>query len=71
MIRKALLLGILGLAPLLVATHPSTYHRIVVSAQNFQRYFQDLNGEGRSLTPVERFVFSVILASNNPTGAAN
>ena len=71
MIRKALLLGLVGLAPLVVATRPGTYHRIAVSTQNFQRYFQDLKGGDRSLSPVERFVFSVILASNNPSGSTN
>jgi hypothetical protein len=35
----------------------------VSSAQSFQHYFQDLKGAGTSLSPVERFVFSLILAN--------
>jgi hypothetical protein len=37
--------------------------RIVSSAQNFQRYFRDLKGAGNSLNPIERFVFSLVLAN--------
>jgi hypothetical protein len=40
-----------------------TYGRLVSSAQSFQHYFQDLKGAGASLNPVERFVFSLILAN--------
>ena len=39
------------------------YGRLVSSAQNFQHYFQDLKGAGASLSPVERFVFSLVLAN--------
>jgi len=39
------------------------YGRVVSSAQSFQHYFQDLKGAGASLNPVERFVFSLILAN--------
>jgi hypothetical protein len=35
----------------------------VSSAQSFQHYFQDLKGAGASLSPVERFVFSLILTN--------
>jgi hypothetical protein len=35
----------------------------VSSAQSFQHYFQDLKGAGASLSPVERFVFSLVLAN--------
>jgi hypothetical protein len=39
------------------------YGRLVSSAQSFQHYFQDLKGAGASLSPVERFVFSLVLAN--------
>jgi len=39
------------------------YGRLVSSAQSFQHYFQDLKGACASLNPVERFVFSLILAN--------
>jgi hypothetical protein len=40
------------------------YYRIVHSAQNFQRYYQDLKKGDNSLNPVERLVFSLVLASS-------
>jgi hypothetical protein len=43
------------------------YCRIVHSAQNFQRYYHDLKQGDNSLNPIERIVFSLVLAnSRNP-----
>ena len=39
--------------------------RIATSRQNFQEYFQDLNQSGNSLNPVERVVFSLVLANSD------
>ena len=59
-------LAVLGLT-MLVALTP--YHtRIATSRQNFQEYFRDLNRTG-TLNPVERVVFSLVLANNDAVSA--
>ena len=64
MTRKACIIGILtvGLMATAVRNAP-VYGQLASSAQSFQHYFQDLKGAGASLSPVERFVFSLILAN--------
>jgi hypothetical protein len=64
MTRKACIIAILtvGLTATAVRNAP-VYGRLVSSAQSFQHYFQDLKGAGASLSPVERFVFSLILTN--------
>ena len=37
--------------------------RFVSSAVSFGHYFQDLKKAGTSLNPIERFVFSLVLAN--------
>jgi len=44
---------------------PGPRHRVVSSVKNFEQSFQDLKVTGKSLNPLERFVFSVLLASTN------
>jgi hypothetical protein len=69
MIRKVSIIGILGLGIVLMGVEPGMGHRIAASAKSFQQSFRDLAGS--SLSPVERFVFSVVLASTNtPQGSA-
>lgn len=51
----------------LAAAIPPSYNRISASRQNFQEYFRDLNQAGNSLNPVERFVFSLVLANTGVT----
>ena len=64
MTRKAYIIGILTVGLMATAFRSApAYSRLVSSAQNFQHYFQDLKGAGASLSPVERFVFSLILAN--------
>jgi hypothetical protein len=47
------------------------YCRIARSAQNFQRYYNDLKQGDNSLNPIERVVFSLVLAnSKNPEQTA-
>ena len=41
---------------------PPVFCRIVSSTRNFQQYFRDLKQAGSSLSPIERFVFSLVLA---------
>ena len=70
MIRRAYIIGVvaLGLTVTAVATTP-VYCRVVSSAQSFQRYFRDLNQAGNSLSPIERFVFSLVLSNTKPVEA--
>jgi hypothetical protein len=67
MIRKAYIIGVLA-AALTAATVRSTpaYDKLAASAQHFRQSFQDLKGAGNSLNPVERFVFSLVLAHTRP-----
>ena len=70
MIRKVFVVGILASGMVLVGVQPGNRHRIAVSAQNFQQSFRDLNAAGNSLSPLERFVFSLVLASTNASQTA-
>jgi hypothetical protein len=67
MIRRAYIIGVvvLGLTATTVATTP-VYCRAVSSARSFERYFRDLNHAGNSLSPIERFVFSLVLSNTKP-----
>jgi hypothetical protein len=66
MIRKACMTGVLGLALLLIGA-PHAVRHIATSAQNFQQYFENFKGAGNALGPVERIVFSLVLANTNPS----
>jgi hypothetical protein len=64
MTRKAYIIGILTVGLMAAAfRNAPVYGRVVSSAQSFQHYFQDLKGAESSLSPVERFVFSLVLAN--------
>ena len=64
MTRKAYIIAILTVGLMATAfRNAPAYGRLVSSAQSFQHYFQDLKGAGASLSPVERFVFSLVLAN--------
>jgi hypothetical protein len=64
MTRKPYIIGILTVGLMATAfRNAPAYGRLVSSAQSFQHYFQDLKGAGASLSPVERFVFSLVLAN--------
>ena len=63
--RKAYRVGLVAMAlTMMVALTPFS-SRIATSRQNFQEYFQDLNQSGNSLNPVERVVFSLVLANSD------
>jgi hypothetical protein len=64
--RKAYIIGILalGLTATTVSTSPA-FDRFVSSAQCFRHYFRDLKKRGASLSTVERFVFSFVLANTH------
>ena len=66
--RKAISAGILALGLTLVAIVPH-YGRISTSGQSFKEYFQDLDQAGNSLNPVERFLFSLVLANSETAEA--
>ena len=67
MIRRAYIIGVmaLGLTVTALSTTP-VYGRLVTSARSFRHYFQDLNRGGNSLSPIERVVFSLVLAHAEP-----
>ena len=67
--RRAYAVGFLATALAVVAVVPSCYSRFVTSRQSFQQYFQDLDPKGSSLNPVERFVFSLVLANSESAPA--
>ena len=67
MIRKAYIIGVLAaaLTATVVRTSPA-YSKLATSAQNFKQSYCDLKGARNSLSPVERFVFSLVLAHARP-----
>jgi len=63
MIRRAYIIGIIALWLAAGAVHTQpVVCRVVSSAQNFKYYFRDLKEAGTSLSPIERFVFSLVLS---------
>ena len=62
--RKVFAVGFLATALTAIGFAPSCYSHFVTSRQSFQQYFQDLDPKGNSLNPVERFVFSLVLANS-------
>ncbi len=63
MIRRAAITGFLALGLLLAVPKTAPlYGRIVDSAQSFQRHFEQL-GAGKSMSPLERFFFSLALTN--------
>jgi len=73
--KRAFIIGflVLGLGATTVHTGPA-YCRFLASARNFQEYFDTLDGSRTALNPVERIVFSILLArtkvEKNERGAA-
>jgi hypothetical protein len=70
--RKVIIIGMLA-AALTAGSRPASpaLGRLIHSAQNFRHYFKDLKQGDTSLNPVERFVFSLVLAnSKTPEKAA-
>ncbi len=60
--RRASIFGTLAVAAIL-AMNPGPVCRVVSSARNVQRCFRDLRNGGASLNPVQRLVFSLVLAN--------
>ena len=63
MVRKRYAITALALAALLAAGQPNLRHRVAAQAKNFQQRFADLKGAGNAISPFERLVFSLALAS--------
>jgi hypothetical protein len=64
MIRKAHIIAIMVLGLTAGAVHTSpVFDRFVSSAQSFQSYYRDLKQAGTSMSPIERFVFSLVFAT--------
>ena len=62
--RRAYIIGTMALGLTFAAVHGSpAYGRVANSARSFRHYFRDLHGADSNLNPVERFVFSLMLAN--------
>ncbi|PWU03778.1 MAG: hypothetical protein C5B51_18290 [Terriglobia bacterium] len=68
--RKVFAVGILMSGLVLLSIEPATRHRIAASTRNFEQSFADLRTAGK-LNPVERLVFSLVLASAHADPGAN
>jgi hypothetical protein len=68
MIRKACITGVLVAGMALTAVQGSpVYRRVASSARDFQQYFQALKSADDSVGPLQRFVFSLVLANAKNT----
>lgn len=70
--RKAhiILIVAFGIAATAARTSP-VVGRFVSSAQNLPHYIQDSKATGGSLSPIERFVFSLVLTDTKASRACN
>jgi len=63
--RRAYIIGTLAVVLALnIAQNAGALGRIVNQAQSFQRYYHDLQQGQGSLSPIERLVFSLVLANS-------
>ena len=60
--RRASIFGTLAVATIL-ALNPGAVCHMVTSARNVERCFRDLRSAETSLNPIERLVFSLVLAN--------
>jgi hypothetical protein len=68
MIRKVCTIGILAVGLTLTAVHGiPVCGRLVSSAQNFQQCFRALKTANATANPVERLMFSLMLANAKTT----
>lgn len=64
MLRRTYIIGTVALGLMLSAAGASpVFDRLVASAQNFQLHYRDLKQAGDSLSPLQRVVFSLVLAN--------
>jgi len=65
--RRICIIGTVALGMALTAAWmPHPYCRIVTSAHSFSHYFRDLKQADDTLSPLQRFVFSLVLANERP-----
>lgn len=66
--RRTYLIGMvaLGLVAFTVRSTPA-YRQLVSSAASFERYLNTLDSAENSLSPIERFVFSLVLSNSKPS----
>jgi hypothetical protein len=62
--QKRTIIGIVAAALMLTATLGNS-SKIVSSAHSFRQHFQAMETSGRSLGPLERFVYSLVLANSD------
>ena len=68
--RRAYIIGTMALGLALTASWmPPAYCRIAMSAHNFRQYFRDLKQADETLSPLQRFVFSLVLSNESPERA--
>jgi hypothetical protein len=60
--RRASIFGML-LVGAILAINPGPVSRVVTSARNVERCFNDLRNAGSSLSTIERVLFSLVLAN--------
>jgi hypothetical protein len=60
--RRNFIIGLVAMGLTATAVHAPCYDRILSSAQHFRQYFNDLKADS-SLSPIERFVFSLVPAN--------
>lgn len=63
------MIGLVALGLTATAVHAPAYDQIRSSARSFGQYFKDLKA-GSSLSPIERFVFSLVLANTKTQAQA-
>ena len=72
MIRRAYIIAIMALGLTAGAVHTSpVFNRLVSSAESFRYYYRDLKQAGTSMSPMERFVFSLVMANSKASQTQN
>jgi len=65
--RRTYIIGTLALGLMFTAIRiPCAFCRVVTSAHSFQHYFRDLKQADSTLNPIQRIVFSLVLANDHP-----
>jgi hypothetical protein len=65
--RRSYIIGILAAGLMLAGVFANPgYSKFVSSAHNFQQQFRAMQESGTSLGPLERFVYSLVLANHKP-----
>jgi len=66
MIKRIFIIGTMATGLTLSALHGfPVYTKLAISAHNFSQYFHALQGSSASTNPVERLMFSLMLANTN------